>query len=132
MVFSPSRRRSAVVVGLSGATLISVMLSSAAPASADPPPGCSAADRAQVMADVSAATADYLRSHPDVNAFFSSLAGQPHDAISTQIHDYMNANPTAASDLRGIRQPMKDLRDRCSAFFAKPQGPQGPPPGAPA
>ena len=55
----------------------------------------------------------------DVNAFFSNVAGQPRDAMRNQIHDYMNANPTVTSDLRGIRQPMKDLRNRCGPFFAK-------------
>ena len=119
MVICPSRSRSAVAVAFSAATLAGTMLWGAAPASADPPPGCSAADRAQVMADVSSATADYLRSHPDVNAFFSNVAGQPRDAMRNQIHDYMNANPTVASDLRGIRQPMKDLRNRCGPFVAK-------------
>jgi hemophore-related protein len=119
MVMCPSPNRSTVAVAFSAAALAGTMLWGAAPASADPPPGCSAADRAQVMANVSSATADYLRSHPDVNAFFSSVAGQPRDAVRTQIHDYMNANPAVASDLRGIRQPMKDLRNLCGPFFAK-------------
>ncbi|MGE5697299.1 MAG: heme-binding protein [Candidatus Sericytochromatia bacterium] len=118
MVIPFDRKRNAAAIALTGATLVGAMLW-ASPAMADPPPGCSAADRMQMMADVSSATADYVRTHPDVNTFFSGLAGQPHDAMRTQIHDYMNADPTVASDLRGIRQPMKDMRDRCGAFFKK-------------
>ena len=42
-----------------------------------PLPNCTAADLAQVSAGVAAATSAYLFSHPDVNAYFTSLKGQP-------------------------------------------------------
>ena len=82
-------------------------------ASADVPPNCSAADLAGVAAGVSAATSAYLFTHPDVNAFFTGLAGQPRDQLRSKVQSYMADNPQTAAELRGIRQPMTDLRARC-------------------
>jgi len=78
-----------------------------------PPPGCSAGDFEQVKSGVSAATAAYLFTHPDVNDFFSSLKGQPRDKIRSQIKMYLANNPQAQSDLAGIRQPLHDMKARC-------------------
>ena len=54
-------------------------LALSAPALADPPPNCTAGDRAQVAATVSASMSVYLFTHPDINAFFTGLKGQPID-----------------------------------------------------
>ena len=78
-----------------------------------PAPGCSAGDFEQIKSAVAAATADYMFTHPDVNAFFSSLKGQPRDQIHSQIQNYLDNNPQTKSDLAGIRQPLRDMRDRC-------------------
>src|ERR1700747_3923415 len=79
-----------------------------------PAPGCSAADLAQVSGAVGTAMGDYLFSHPDVNNFFTSLRGQPNEEIRADVQNYMNANPQVESDINGIRQPLTDLRNRCS------------------
>ncbi len=94
-----------------GATLLGV----AAPAVADDvsPPNCSAADLAGVLAGVSASTSAYLFTHPDVNAFFTSLKGKPRDEMRDEIAAYFAANPQVGADLRGIRQPSLDFRSRC-------------------
>ena len=94
-----------------------VMLGSAATAMADEPtpPNCTAADLAGVLAGVSAATSSYLFTHPDVNAFFTGLKGQPKDQMRSQVTAYFDANPQAGAELRAIRQPAVDFRDRCNA-----------------
>jgi hemophore-related protein len=51
--------------------------------------------------------------HPDVNAFFSSLKGQPKDQMRSQVKDYLAGNPQVQSDLAGIRQPLRDMKSRC-------------------
>jgi heme-binding protein len=96
---------------VAGATLLGV----AAPAFADdaPPPNCSAADLAGVLAGVSASTSAYLFTHPDVNAFFTSLKGKPRDEMRDEITAYFGANPQVGADLRGIRQSSLDFRARC-------------------
>ena len=103
-----------VVVGAIGAGAVAgAMLSAAAPALADPPPNSTAADLAGVSAGVSAATSAYLFTHPDVNYFFTDLAGTPREQVQQQVTDYLDGNPQAKADLTGIRQPLVDIKNRC-------------------
>jgi heme-binding protein len=98
---------------ISGAMLFGAPLAIADPEPAPPPPNCTAADLAGVSAGVAAATSAYLFAHPDVNAYFTSLKGQPREDIRDQLQQYMDANPQAHADLEGIRQPLTDFRNRC-------------------
>jgi len=111
-----ARRAVAGVFGagvVAGAMLFGTVPSALADPPPPPAPGCSAGDFEQVNAEVSAATSVYMFTHPDVNAFFSSLKGQPRDQIHSQIQNYLDNNPQTKSDLAGIRQPLRDMRDRC-------------------
>jgi hemophore-related protein len=94
---------------------VGAAIASAEPAPAQPPPApnCTAADLAGVAAGVAAATSAYLFTHPDVNDFFTGLRGLPDDAVQGDLRNYMDANPQVHNGLRGIRQPLTDLRDRC-------------------
>jgi heme-binding protein len=117
MVFF-ARATSRTVVGAIAAGAISgaMLFAAVGSAHADPepaPPNCTAADLAQVSSGVAAATSVYLFSHPDVNAYFTSLKGQPRNEIGDQIKQYMDANPQAHADLEGIRQPLTDFKTRC-------------------
>jgi hemophore-related protein len=96
-----------------GAFSGAMLFGSAVTAVADPPPGCTAADLARVQSGVSAATSDYLFSHPDVNAFFTGLKGQDRDTQRNNTQNYLNANPQIQTDLQGLRQPLVDLKARC-------------------
>jgi hemophore-related protein len=104
------------VRGVMAATAItgSLLAGSAATAAADPP-NCTAADLAGVMSGVSAATSSYLFTHPDVNNFFTGLKGKARDEMRSDVEAYMEANPQVRDELRGIRQPAADFRDRCNA-----------------
>jgi hemophore-related protein len=93
-----------------GATLFGATATAAAD-----PPDCTAADLAGVMSGVSAGTSSYLFTHPDVNAFFTGLKGQSRDQMRSQIEAYMNANPQVRDELKIVRQPAADFRDRCNA-----------------
>ena len=90
-----------------------MLFASAAIAVADPPPNCTAGDLAGVASGVSAATANYMFTHPDVNNFFTGLKGQSRDAQRDNVQNYLNANPQIQADLQGIRQPLVDLKARC-------------------
>ncbi len=92
-----------------------ILLATAAPAAADDPapPNCTAADLAGVVTGVSAAMSAYLFTHPDVNTFFTDLKGLPRDQQRQHLQDYLNANPQVEAEVRGIRQPSLDFRDRC-------------------
>jgi hemophore-related protein len=103
----------AACVGI-GAIAGAVLFGTTAIAAADPP-NCTAADLAGVSSGVSAATSGYLFTHPDVNAFFTGLKGQPKSAVADDVQNYLNTNPQVQSDLQGVRQPLVDFRDRCGA-----------------
>jgi heme-binding protein len=96
-----------------GATLFATVPSALADPPPPPAPGCSAGDFEQVTSQVSAATSAYLFTHPDVNAYFSTLKGQPKDQIRNQVQTYLDNNTQTKSDLAGIRQPLRDMKDRC-------------------
>lgn len=117
MLLSVRAARRALATGIGAGAVAGAMLFGTVPSAvADPPPpppGCSAADLEQVKSDVSAATAGYLFTHPDVNAYFSSLKGQPKDQVRNQIQTYLDNNPQTKSDLAGIRQPLHDMKNRC-------------------
>ena len=111
--------RSMIGVGMiAGAMLVGT----AATATADPP-NCTAADLAGVMSGVNAGTSSYLFTHPDVNAFFTGLKGKSRDEMRTEIEAYGEANPRVRDELRAVRQPAADFRDRCNAPI--PDGPMG-------
>jgi heme-binding protein len=93
----------------------SLLVGTAATAAADDPPNCTAADLADVMSGVSAGTSSYLFSHPDVNIFFTGLKGKSRDEILSAVQGYMDANPLIRDELRTVRQPAADFRDRCNA-----------------
>lgn len=103
-----ARRAAAIVLGAGG-----VMLGVAAPAFADTPPGCTVADFTNVATGVDAATTAYLFTHPDVNAFFTGLQGQPKDSVKAQIQAYLQANPQVQADLKVATAAGEDLRNRC-------------------
>jgi heme-binding protein len=92
----------------------SMLIGTSAIAAADPP-NCTAADLAGVMSGVNAATQAYLFSHPDVNAFFTGLKGKSTEEMGTAIAAYADANPQVRDELKAVRQPAADFRDRCDA-----------------
>ena len=107
----PVRRK--VIGAISASAVAGAMIVGTAATAAADPPNCTAADLAGVMAGISAATSAYLFTHPDVNAFFTSLKGQPKDQIRAQAQTVTCAYPQVRADLQGIRQPSVDLRNRC-------------------
>jgi hemophore-related protein len=114
---STSAARRAVACTIAAGAIVGVTCFAVPSASAAPPPppapGCSAGDFEQVTSEVSAATSAYFFSHPDVNAFFSTLKGRPKDETKGEVATYFDGNPQAKTDLAGIRQPLHDFKIRC-------------------
>ena len=110
----PARRVVRGAIG-AGALAGAMLFGAAATAAAQPPfpPACTAAELARVMSGVTFITGNYLTDHPDVNNFFTSLKGQPREAIRDQVQRYLDANPQVRADLQAIRQPSVDFRARC-------------------
>ena len=123
MVLPSGRPGHRAVAGAVGAVALAgaMFVGSAAAASAEPPPAppnCSPADWAGVRAGVAAATSTYLFTHPPVNDFFATLAGQSRDEMRPEVQVYLDANPDVRADLEGIKQPAVDFLDRCG--YANP------------
>lgn len=101
---------------LIGAGLIAsaTLLATATTAAADPP-NCTAADLTGVLSGVNAGMSAYLFTHPDVNAFFTTLKGKSREDMRSEITAYLQANPGVQAEIQAIRQPAADFRDRCNA-----------------
>ena len=112
----PARRAVMGAIGV-GAIAGAMLFGAAVTATAQPPPPvpppCTAAELARVMSGVTFDTSNYLSTHPDVNAYFTSLKGQPRDQINAQVQSYLEANPQVRDELQAIRQPSVDFRNRC-------------------
>jgi len=106
------RPSSLSLTGLGAAAVTAALLTPAA-ALADPQPGCTAADMANVATSVAASTSGYLYAHPDVNEFYTDLHNRPDDEIPEAVRSFFADNPQAHSDLLGLRQPLADFRARC-------------------
>lgn len=106
--------RSAMLAGCAA-----VMIGTAGSAVADDtpppplPPNCTAADLADVLTGVTAATAVYLRAHPDVNDFLTNVQGPDKDQVRQQIDAYFDAHPWVRNDWQAIKKPSEDFRARC-------------------
>jgi hemophore-related protein len=109
--------RAAAVTFGAGVIAAAFLFGNASTALADPPPppapGCSAGDFEQLKSQVASATAAYFFSHPDVNAFFSSIKGEPKDQAAPQVKTYLDGNPQVQSELQAIRQPLTDMKHNC-------------------
>ena len=103
------RRAAASILGAGG-----VLLGLAAPAVAYDGPGCTAADITAVEAQVATAMTGYLFTHPDVNAFFTSLDGLNRSQSQSKAQAYLAANPQIKAEIGAIRGPATALRDRCN------------------
>lgn len=114
MLFKTHPARRAVIAVISTGAAAGALFGSGTPAAmAAPPPNCTAADLAGVAAGVSAATSVYLFTHPNVNAFFTSLEGAPRDQIRADVTQYLNDNPMIKAELTAVRQPLVDVKNRC-------------------
>lgn len=116
MVFSGviARRAVASAIGVGGIAVATVFAAPGALADpVPPPPNCTAGDFANVAGSVAIATGAYMFTHPDVNAFFTSLEGERTDERRTNVVNYFNANPQVHADLNSIRQPLVEIKNRC-------------------
>ncbi len=74
---------------------------------------CTAGNLSRIQADVSNATADYLLANESVNQFFTDLKGMDQEMITEKTNGYLDANPKVKDELSGIRQPLRDFKERC-------------------
>jgi heme-binding protein len=74
---------------------------------------CTAGNLARIQAGVSGATADYLLANDGVNEFFTDLKGMDQEMITEKTNGYLDDNPKVKDELSGLRQPLRDFKERC-------------------
>ena len=77
---------------------------------ADP---CSASGLASTASGVLASAGTYLDAHPDANDVLTTAGSQPRDQAKSNVQAYFLAHPGEFLDLKGIAQPLTDLRNQC-------------------
>jgi hemophore-related protein len=119
MLFAITQRRLATAVctgAVFGAALLGATgLAHAAPDEIPSPPNCTTADLEGVRAGVDVSTSAYLFTHPDLNAFMSTLQGLSRDQVAEQVKGFMTTHPQGNAEMAGIRQPLMDLKNHCGA-----------------
>ena len=106
------------VFGVIPGCVLCVMLAPTAVAAPDP---CSASGVAATASGVLNSASGYLDGHPDANDVLTAAVNQsPADAKSA-VRGYFLGHPGEALELRGIAQPLLDLRGRCNTTVSPDQ-----------
>ena len=114
MRLTPNLLRGAGALTLAAGALVGAAAAHAEPPAEPPrPANCSAADLAGIASGVAAATSAYLFTHPELNEFYTGLHGRPHEDVPEATRLFFDAHPLEHAELKGIRQPLVDFRNRC-------------------
>jgi hemophore-related protein len=74
---------------------------------------CSASGLATTASGVLASAGSYLAVHPDANDVLTAAGSQPRDEATSNVQAYFLSHPGEFLDLKGIAQPLTDLRNQC-------------------
>jgi heme-binding protein len=74
---------------------------------------CSASGLATTASGVLASAGIYLDAHPDADNVLTAAGSQPRDQAKSNVEAYFLAHPGEFLDLKGIAQPLTDLRNQC-------------------
>jgi hemophore-related protein len=92
-----------------------------APTAGAVPDPCSASGVAATASGVLNSASGYLDGHPDANNVLTAAVNQsPADAKSS-VRGYFLGHPAEALELKGIAQPLLDLRSRCNTSVSPDQ-----------
>ena len=94
-----------------GATVIATV---AVPTAAAEPDPCTAAGLATTISGVTAAAGQYLDTNPDANEAITGAGTETPEQAKANLQAYFISHPQQYSDLRGIAQPLTDLRAKCN------------------
>jgi hemophore-related protein len=92
-----------------------------APTASAAPDPCTASGVAATASGVLNSASGYLDGHPDANNVLTAAVNQsPADAKSS-VRGYFLGHPGEALELKGIAQPLLDLRSRCNTSVSPDQ-----------
>jgi hemophore-related protein len=114
MKFSGSTLRRGLVGALAATALGASTAAVAAPMAGAQPSNCSAAGLASTVSGVSAAAGQYLDAHPDANDAITAAGSQTPQQAEANLRTYFTGHPQQYNDLRGIAQPLSNMRTSCN------------------
>ena len=95
-------------------------VAAAALPTANAAPPCSAGAFAVTASGVLSQAGDYLDTHPEANNVLTTAGTQGAESQAS-VRDYFIANPQELNDLRGIAQPLIDMRRQCNTTVSPTQ-----------
>lgn len=107
-----------IIFGMIASCAAGLILAPAAAAAPDP---CSASGVAATASGVLNSASGYLDGHPDANSVLTAAVNQPPADAKSSLRGYFLSHPGEALELRGIAQPLLDLRGRCNTSVSPDQ-----------
>jgi heme-binding protein len=106
------------IFGVIPASVLCVMVAPTVGAVPDP---CSASGVAATASGVLNSASGYLDGHPDVNNVLTAAVNQPPAEAKSSVRGYFLGHVGEALELKGIAQPLLDLKGKCNASVSPDQ-----------
>jgi heme-binding protein len=106
------------IFGVIPGCVLCVIVAPTATAAPDP---CSASGVAATASGVLNSASGYLDGHPDANNVLTTAVNQPPADARSSIRGYFISHPGEALELKGIAQPLLDLKGRCNTAVSPDQ-----------
>ncbi len=82
---------------------------------------CTASGLATTASGVLSSAGPYLAAHPGADDVLTAAGSQPTDEAKANVQSYFLAHPGEFLDLKGIAQPLTDLRNQCGVSVSPGQ-----------
>ena len=82
---------------------------------------CTASGLATTASGVLGSAGPYLAAHPGADDVLTVAGSQPTDEAKANVQSYFLAHPGEFLDLKGIAQPLTDLRNQCGVSVSPGQ-----------
>ncbi len=82
---------------------------------------CTASGLATTASGVLSAAGPYLAAHPGADDVLTAAGTQPTGEAKSNVQAYFLAHPGEFLDLKGIAQPLSDLRNQCGVAVSPGQ-----------
>jgi hemophore-related protein len=109
------------VFGMFPGCIVAAAVISVSPTAGAAPDPCSASGLAATSSGVLNAASGYLDGHPDANNVLTTAVNQPPADARSSIRGYFISHPGEALELKGIAQPLLDLKGRCNTAVSPDQ-----------
>lgn len=114
MKTTPTKLRSYLLAVFASCAVGGVVAATiATPTAASQPAPCTAAGLAETVSRVAGDAGNYLNRNPDVNQAVTGAGSETPEQAQTSLRGYFVTHPQQYNDLKGIAQPLTDLRQSC-------------------